>query len=96
MKLFMPLKINKGRYCTVQEKQYLEEYGAHIPIHRQIKLEISANQIREKKEQGIPIGETIVHAILRSHGLRYENLSYPEINYLYHLVDHPLEKIKNF
>lgn len=80
----------------MQEKQYLEVDGGRIPIHRQIKLEISADQIRRKKKQGIPLGETAVHAILRSHGLQYENLSYPEINYLYHLVDHPLEKIKNF
>lgn len=80
----------------MQEKQYLEIDGAHIPIHHQIKLEISANQLRKQREKGIPLGETVIHAVLQSYGLLFENLSYPEINYLYHLIDHPLEKIKNF
>ena len=80
----------------MQEKQYLEVDGGRIPIHRQIKLEISAEQLREQRKKGIPLGETVVHAVLQSHGLFFENLSYPEINYLCHLIDHPLEKIKNF
>ena len=70
----------------MQEKQYLEVDGGRIPIHRQIKLEISAEQLREQRKKGVPLGETVVHAVLQSHGLFFENLSYSTIERAYSFI----------
>lgn len=78
------------------QHSYQQVNGKDIRVSRQIKIEAAAATLREYKDRNIPLTEVVIENACNQHGLHYDTMTYSEISYLNHLVDYPLEKIKNF